>query len=208
MSLESGYFDRIYRKRDDPWRLAERWYETRKRALTVAALPRERFVSALEVGCSIGTLTEQLAPRCDQLMAVDIAARAVELAQKRLAPFSHVDVVQQNVARQWPPGERDLVVFSEVGYYFETDSLRQLAARAVASLSENGVIVTCHWRHPVEEYPLTGEEARTLIREASGLSSIASYVDDDFGLDVLALPGYASVATREGLVPRKRVDGT
>jgi SAM-dependent methyltransferase len=208
MSLESGYFDRIYRKRDDPWRLAERWYETRKRALTVAALPREKFVSAIEVGCSIGTLTEQLAPRCERLLAVDIAARAVELAQKRLAGFPQVNVMQQDVSREWPPGEHDLVVFSEVGYYFEAESLRRLAAHAATSLSADGVIVTCHWRHPVADYPLTGDAARTLIRGASGLSSIAGYVDEDFGLDVLALPGYASVATREGLVPRARLDGT
>ena len=42
---------------------------------------RERYASAFEPGCSIGVLTAQLAPRCDRLLACDVAAAAVESAR-------------------------------------------------------------------------------------------------------------------------------
>lgn len=205
MTLGAEYFDGVYTGRDDPWRLADRWYEARKRALTVAALPRGRFASALEIGCSIGTLTAELAPRCDALLAVDIATRAVELARERSATFDQVTVEQRDVSRDWPEGQRDLVVFSEVGYYFDRATLGDLAARAAASLTDDGVIVTCHWRHPVDDYPLEGDEARNILREASGLVTLARYLDDDFGLEVLVHTTHRSVATREGLVSINRV---
>lgn len=200
MSLGPEYFAGLYAKRDDPWRLEERWYEQRKRALTVAALPRERFLSALEIGCSVGALTEALAARCDHLLAVDIAERAVQITQQRLAGNPGVSVAQLDASREWPKGERDLVVFSEVGYYFDAPTLAGLALRAAGSLSVDGIIVSCHWRHPVDDYPLSGDEARRLIREESGLVVIAHYIDQDFGLEVLAQRGYRSVAAREGLV--------
>ena len=200
MSLGPDYFADLYKKRDDPWRLQERWYEERKRALTVAALPRQRYSSALEIGCSVGALTEALAPRCDELLAVDIAQRAVEIAGERLSDQPHVSISQLDVSHAWPKGQRDLVVFSEVGYYFDAETLAALALRAAGSLAIDGVIVSCHWRHPVDDYPLSGDEARRIIREESGLVVVAHYIDQDFGLEVLAQRGYDSVAKREGLV--------
>ena len=66
VTLDPGYFRDRYAASPDPYGLAERWYEARKYALTVALLPRERYGAAFEPGCSIGVLTAQLAPRCDQ----------------------------------------------------------------------------------------------------------------------------------------------
>lgn len=200
MSLGVDYFDDLYSRRDDPWRLRDRWYEARKRAITVAALPQERFSSALEIGCSVGMLTEALAARCDTLLAVDVAARAVQVTRERLRGSAHVSVEQLDVSTGWPAGERDLVVFSEVGYYFDSATLGQLARQASSALSEDGIIVTCHWRYPVSDYPLAGDDARRIIREQSGLVQSAHYIDRDFGLEVLARRGLPSVAAREGLV--------
>ena len=38
MSMTDGYFDRLFETSDDPWAFRQRWYERRKRALTLAAL--------------------------------------------------------------------------------------------------------------------------------------------------------------------------
>ncbi|MET0989618.1 MAG: PIG-L deacetylase family protein, partial [Glaciihabitans sp.] len=51
-TLTGDYFDAAYSRRADPWGFETRWYESRKRALTVASLPAERYESALEIGCS------------------------------------------------------------------------------------------------------------------------------------------------------------
>ena len=66
MTLDAGYFRDMYAASPDPYGLAERWYEARKYALSLALLPRERYGAAFEPGCSIGVLTALLAPRCDQ----------------------------------------------------------------------------------------------------------------------------------------------
>ncbi len=62
-STDRQYFVDLYASDPDPWRLATSWYERRKYALTVDALPNERYRRAFEPGCSIGVLSELLAPR-------------------------------------------------------------------------------------------------------------------------------------------------
>jgi hypothetical protein len=64
VSLPPDYFDRMYAESGDPWGFRTRWYEQRKRALTLAVLPLPRFGAALEVGSSIGMLSAGLAERC------------------------------------------------------------------------------------------------------------------------------------------------
>ena len=64
--LPDHYFTDMYAEASDPWGLAERWYEQRKYAITVAMLPQPRYRHAFEPGCSVGVLTERLAGRCHQ----------------------------------------------------------------------------------------------------------------------------------------------
>ena len=64
----------------------------------------------------------------------------------------------------WPDGVLDLVVLSEVGYYCGPGDLRTLVDRAAGALAEDGVLVACHWRHPVEEYPLGGDAVHAALR--------------------------------------------
>ena len=82
--LPDAYFADVYATTSDPWRLAERWYEQRKYAITMAMLPKPRYRSAFEPGCSVGVLTELLAARCDALLATDVAQAALDTARTRL----------------------------------------------------------------------------------------------------------------------------
>ncbi|NYS43147.1 SAM-dependent methyltransferase, partial [Pseudomonas syringae pv. actinidiae] len=68
MSVADSYFDELFRNNDDPWAFKKRWYERRKRALTLAALPRERYRAIFEPGCANGELSADLAERCDTLV--------------------------------------------------------------------------------------------------------------------------------------------
>ena len=63
MTLGQPYFDDLYRHHPDPWGFRTRWYETRKRQMTMAALPDRHYPSVFEPGCSIGLLTRLLAAR-------------------------------------------------------------------------------------------------------------------------------------------------
>ena len=118
MSLDTSYFDQMYAATDDPWGLATRWYETRKYALSLALLPERHYREAFEPGCSVGVLTAMLAARCGQLLAWDASAGAVRSATARTAALPNVCVRRGAIPGDWPPGQFDLIVFSEVLYYF------------------------------------------------------------------------------------------
>jgi SAM-dependent methyltransferase len=151
-------------------------------------LPRERFRRGLEVGCSTGALAEDLAARCDALVALDASASAVAAATARLGPLAHVDVRRAAVPDQWPEGQADLVVVSEVGYFLSPTGLEGLARRIAASLAPDGVVVLCHWRHPVVGWPLDGPSAHASLGAAGLPPVVADYRDRDVEVLVLASP--------------------
>ena len=198
-SLSGAYFDAAYARRPDPWGFETRWYENRKRAITLAALPAERYESAFEIGCSIGVLTELLAERCASLLAVDISQAAVDRARSRLVGSPQVTVERMDVGRRFPDRRFDLVLLSEVGYYFDTATLDEVLERIETSLGHSGTLVACHWRHPVDDYPLSGDDVHAAIRKRPGLTRIAVHVEADFVLEVFS-PDGRSVAERTGLL--------
>jgi len=198
-SLAGSYFDAAYARRPDPWGFETRWYESRKRSLTLAALPAERYESAFEIGCSIGVLTEQLAERCAALLAVDISQAAVDRARTRLVGSPHVTIDRMDVGRRFPDRHFDLVLLSEVGYYFDTTTLDEVLGNIEESLGHSGILVACHWRHPVDDYPLSGDDVHAAIRRRPGLTRLAVHVEADFVLEVFS-PDGRSVAERTGLL--------
>jgi len=198
-TLSGDYFDALYARHNDPWGFESRWYETRKRALTLASLPEERFARALEIGCSIGVLTEQLAARCDTLLATDVSAAALATARERVSGLPHVRFEIADAAAPLPAGPFDLIVLSEVGYYFSHDALEQLVLQLGDRLSEGGTLLACHWRHPVADYPLSGDDVHLALGAGLGIERVARHLEKDFVLDVFTTDG-RSVAERTGLV--------
>lgn len=102
--VPDAHFERRYRAAAEPWRLEDRWYEPRKRALSMACLTRPRYRRAFEPGCGPGLLTELLADRCDELLAVDASATAVSGAACRVSGLAHVSVRVMAVPDAWPVG--------------------------------------------------------------------------------------------------------
>lgn len=196
MTLTPDYFDRMYAQSPDPWGFTSRWYEQRKYALTVAALPDPAYHSGLEIGCSIGILTSTLATRCRRLIGMDPSAAALAAARDRVP--DNVSLRQGSVPGDWPAGSYDLVVLSEVGYYLEPADLSRTLNLVQRDLTAGGVIVACHWRHPVADYPRSGDEVHDMLADRwPRLSRIA---EEDFLLDVLQPGGAVSVAGRTGLL--------
>ncbi len=198
MTLPQGYFDALYAASSDPWGFRTRWYEERKRALTMALLPDARYRDAYEPGCSVGALTRQLAERCDRVLATDVSAAAVATAAAATADLPHVRVEAATLPADWPRAVFDLVVVSELGYYFEPADLRELASRAATGA---GTLLAVHWRHPVADYPLRGDVVHAALGAAAtraGLTRLGGHRDDDLTADVWARDP-RSVATRTGL---------
>ena len=200
-SMGEAWFDAFYARNEDPWGFDSRWYEERKRALLLATLPSRHYRRAIELGCSTGALTERLADRADTVVAVDVADAALARARERLAERDAVDFVRATLPHEWPDGLFDLVVLSEIGYYWSANDLEAAIARIEQSLTDDGILVACHWRHPVAEYPLSGDSVHIALRTMSGLVGIARHEEADFLLEVFARPPARSVAQRDGLVP-------
>lgn len=200
-SVGSEYFDGMYARHDDPWGFDSRWYEQRKRDVLLAALPRRRYGSVFEAGCSTGALTARLAERCDRVLAVDLSSAALERAARRLAGRSNVELRVASLPAEWPGGAFDLVVLSEVAYYWNDADLTAVLLAAAAVLEPEGHLVACHWRHPVAEYPRSGDSVHAALAAVPGLVRLVRHEEDDFVLEVYGRSGARSVAAEAGLVP-------
>ena len=121
--LGREYFEGLYAESGDPWDFEVSEYEQNKYARTLASLGDRTFRRALEAGASIGVFTEMLADRCDELIAVDVSERAVAVAQRRLSGRDHVRVERRTLPEQMPEGPFDLIVASEVLYYFPREEM-------------------------------------------------------------------------------------
>ena len=183
MRTSKHYFERLYHENEDPWGFRTRWYERRKHALTVACLPRPAYRSAFEPGCSLGSLTELLAPRCAALLAVDHIEAVVAAARHHLKSWDNVRVERRAVPEEWPRGPFDLLVLSEIGYYFDLSELAQLWGSALASLSPGATVVAVHWRGPTD-YPITAEEVHCFFGSLPALKPVAHHLEQEFILDV------------------------
>jgi SAM-dependent methyltransferase len=193
----TAHFDSMYSETDDPWHLKTRWYEQRKRELTLACLPAARFASAYEPGCANGELSLALAPRCDRLLISDGSPNAVQVARQRTADLAHVEVRQAWLPDQWPDQQFELIVISEVGYYLDEASLDLLAERMRASLLPRATLLACHWRQPIEGCAMSGDDVHRRLAQRLALPQLCGYVDDDVRLDVWSLD-HRSAAEREG----------
>jgi SAM-dependent methyltransferase len=202
LTLDSGYFREVYGASPDPYGLADRWYEKRKYALTVALLPREHYGTAFEPGCSIGVLTEQLAPRCGTLLACDGVADAVASARARTAGRPGVLIAQKVIPRDWPARAFDLIVFSELLYYFDDADFSQVLRRGIGALRPDGHLLAVHWRHAAPDHPRTGDEVHAALAGHPQLARLARYSDPDFTAEVYTRAGddLRSVAQVGGIV--------
>jgi SAM-dependent methyltransferase len=202
VTLGAGYFDAMYAAASDPWGFEDRWYEQRKYAVTLAQLPAARYRRAFEPGCSVGVLTQMLAGRCNALLSCDVAAGAVSAAAQRTRDLPHVRVEQRDIPGQWPSGRFDLIVFSEILYYFGDEDLERVLDCAVAALEPQGTVLAVHWRHPVADYPRSGDDVHRVLASRPGLARLVRHQEPDFLADVYIRTDGApvSVAQATGLV--------
>jgi SAM-dependent methyltransferase len=199
MTVSMSYFDSLYADSEDPWDYRHRWYEARKRDLTLAMLPHQRYAQGYEPGCSTGELSRRLAERCDRLLVSDGNALAVATASERLADQGHVEVRHLLLPGAWPEGSFDLIVISEIGYYLGADGLDTLLAQAQRALLPGGVLLGCHWRHPIEGCALTGDQVHTRMAALPGLHRLSQLEEADFVLTLWSSDP-TSVARREQLL--------
>jgi cyclopropane fatty-acyl-phospholipid synthase-like methyltransferase len=179
------YFEDLYTAKPDPWGFDTSDYERRKYDATLAAIG-EGHQNALEIGCSIGVFTQRLAPRCRHLLAVDIAETALDAARRRCADLTNVEFRRLQLPDERPEGRFDLVVLSEVGYYWTRPDLDRFLAWLRDALTPGGRFVLVHWTGATD-YPLTGDQVHDHIASATRdyLRLVERIAAERYRLDVL-----------------------
>jgi SAM-dependent methyltransferase len=139
-------FDAVY-SQGDPWGSADpRYlYQRRKYESLLDLLPDRRFGRALDLGAGLGLLSRKLAAHADEVIGIDISAKAMAQAT---AASTHLPQLsfQQGDALHLPAalnGGFDLLVIADTLYYLppplQDATLKALAQRLALLLRPGGV---------------------------------------------------------------------
>jgi len=158
-----AFFNGKYKRDPDPWNFASSSYELGRYKRVLQALPRIRYKMAFEPGCSIGVLTEQLASVCDAVEAIDISPIAVDQAIRRCSRLPHVHIERGALPKNIPRRKFDLIVFSEIGYYFEPSQLQSLMNRLMKHMGDNCTFLASHWLGSSPDHVLSGDQVHEII---------------------------------------------
>jgi SAM-dependent methyltransferase len=144
-------------------------------------------------------MTEQLAARCARVLSCDVSSAAVTAAAARTAAHPGVRVEQRVLPEDWPRGDFDLIVFSEFLYYFGGPDLQRVLGLAQTALRPGGTLIAVHWRHPVPEYPRSGDDVHDVLSSQAWLSRLATHREPDFVAETYLKGPLISVAQATGL---------
>ncbi|HLI75450.1 MAG TPA: SAM-dependent methyltransferase [Acidobacteriaceae bacterium] len=160
----ADFFEDRYRKKADPWGFTFKEYEQNRFATIVAALSGKRYRRAFEPGCSIGTLTERLAPICDHIDACDFSPTAVDLARQRCAALPNVHLSCAALTGKTPLAGYDLILFSEIGYYFRLGKWRSMVAALATSMDPGATVLASHWLGHSDDHRIEGDQVHEVLR--------------------------------------------
>lgn len=184
-SLTAQYFEDVYAANRDPWQFETSPYEAEKYSSSLAILPRERYGSALEVGCSIGVFTQMLAERCDRLLAIDLAEKALDEARRRCANQLQVSFARCDLPAQFPAGSFDLVTVCEVGYYWSPADLLRACRRIAQQQPIDADLLLVHWTPDVHDYPQKGDAVHDTWLNQPWWQPVAARRHATYRMDVL-----------------------
>jgi SAM-dependent methyltransferase len=182
--VAAEHFEAKFADDADPWRFRSDPVERGRFTDILGCLPRPRYGSIFEPGCANGELTALLASRADRLLAMDASITAVAAAQERLAGLDHVTVLRGELPSSWPSGRFDLLVISEIAYYFDRRGVEELAALSTMALNPGGQVCLANWRGASEDMLSSGRVVRQVFLGRFPLR-LASVERESYAIDVL-----------------------
>ena len=82
-----------------------------------------------------------------------------------------------------PNAEFDLVVFSEIGYYFKETQLCSLATELVKQTGREGTFLAVHWLGSSPDHVLDGDRVHDVLKTIPNLHLVQSERYPRFRLD-------------------------
>ena len=177
------FFEAKYRRDADPWNFSKSEYELLRYDTIVDALKDRRYKRTFEPGCSVGVLSARLAPLTDYLLAIDFSPSAVAQAKSRCSTFPNVEVRCASFPEFELEGDFDLMVLSEIGYYFDPDEWAKVVRSIAEKMKPSAVLLAAHWLGHSDEHRMSGDTVHeiTLANVAFPLERSERY--ESFRLD-------------------------
>lgn len=183
-SLSSEYFERMFAGDPDPWKFETSAYEAEKYDHTIASLGPNHFERALEVGCANGVLTQRFSNICESIVAIDVSDTALQRARHRNLNSTHVQFCNMRFPHQTPSGSFDLILLSEVVYYWSAADIAAAGEWIERHIAPKGDLLLVHWIGETD-YPQTGDDAVRLLRQSlPNFQTIESDRRDAYRLDL------------------------
>ena len=167
-SYSASWLKNFYKRTVDPYHFDGTPYEAEKYAHTMRLLNGRIYENALEIGAAEGIFTQLLAPICTSVLAVEVADAAVARANERLRGCTNVTFIQATLPHQMPDGQFDLIIASDVLYYFPKDVVLELLARFEEGLKPGGILFTLHYLGNFGQ-AIVGRELHDLMKRHSTL---------------------------------------
>lgn len=160
----SAFFEAKYKEREDPWEFASSPDELFRYDRTLNAINHRRYRRAFEPACSVGVLTARLAGICERVSAFDVSETAASRAAERCAGMVNVEVRCASLADTLPARDVDLLLLSEVGYYFEAEDWERLLNTLLSCVQRGCTVLAVHWLGSSEDHCMSGDEVHSLLR--------------------------------------------
>lgn len=162
--VSKDVFEARYSKQSDPWDFATSAYELGRYQTTLSALSRTSYGTVYEPGCSVGVLTCALARIAARVIAIDFAPSAILRARTRCSASPNVELHCTSVATYVPEPPLDLVVFSELGYYFDPAELARIGSVLSHKLNRRGEFLAVHWLGHSPDHVTHGDQVHETLR--------------------------------------------
>jgi len=164
-TTSQAFFEMKYEECEDPWSFAKSAYEQQRYEAILRAVGDRRYRRAFEPGCSIGVLSAKLAGICDSVEAMDISPTAVAQARERTKHLENVRTTCGALPTFIPQGTFDLIVFSEIGYYFTDEVLFAVALALANRICKSGVFLAAHWLGESPDHLLSGDRVHEILNQ-------------------------------------------
>jgi cyclopropane fatty-acyl-phospholipid synthase-like methyltransferase len=159
----SAFFEAKYQGNADPWNFASNAYEQRRYDAIIRAIAHCRYDQAFEPGCSIGVLTERLAAHCDAVHAIDFSPSACAQAVARCAHLPQVEVHCAGFPEGTPAKQFDLLILSEIGYYFTAEEWKLITTGIIDSMPRGASVLAAHWLGQSQDHRMSGDEVHAIL---------------------------------------------
>jgi cyclopropane fatty-acyl-phospholipid synthase-like methyltransferase len=159
----AAFFEAKYQKKTDPWGFSSNAYELQRYDAIISAIAHRRYGRAFEPGCSIGVLTERLAAHCDEVYAIDFSPTASAQARARCAHLPQVEVGCASLPDGTPAKDFDLLVLSEIGYYFTPQDWQRISTTLIDSLPRGATVLAAHWLGHSQDHRISGDEVHEIL---------------------------------------------